>query len=98
MANITEDVNYTKVAYEQYRRWRIVREPLLAKLDIAYMKALETNNKTEQQKVIGQKNMLRNVTQYDFSLYHVTVEEAMAYWPTDILGPRPPEFDVPDPQ
>ena len=98
MANITEDINYHKVVYEQYRRWRIVRQPLLAELDVDYMKALETNDKKEQQRVIGLKHRLRNITQYDFSLYHATVEEAMAYWPTDILGTRPPEFDVPDPQ
>ena len=97
MANITQHINYPKVVYEQYRRWRIARIPLLAKLDISYMRALENNDKTLQREIIVQKNFLRNITQYDFSI-HDTVEEAMAYWPTHILGPRPSEFDLPDPQ
>jgi hypothetical protein len=92
MANITEHINYSKAVYEQHRRWRIVREPLLAKLDVAYMKALETNNKTEQREVIAQKNFLRNITDYDFSNYE-SIDEIISYWPTELLGSRPPEFD-----
>lgn len=97
MANITEHINYSKAVFEQYRRWRIVRVPLLAELDIRFMRALENNDKNLQRDIIAEKNFLRNITQYDFSNYE-SIDEIIDYWPTDILGPRPAEFDPVPPQ
>lgn len=41
---------------------RIRREPVLAKLDIDYQRALENNDKVTQQAIIEKKNILRNCT------------------------------------
>lgn len=41
---------------------RIIREPLLQKLDILFIKALEQDNQDYKNKIINYKNMLRNIT------------------------------------
>ena len=94
MANITEDINYPKVVYEQYRRWRIVRAPLLAALDIDFLRALETDDAVKKAEIVSKKTELRNITTYDFSNAE-TLEEISATWP-ECLGERPDELkDIP---
>jgi len=46
----------------QLNLWREFRKPLLEKLDIAFTKALETNDTTAMQEVSANKQALRDVT------------------------------------
>lgn len=92
MSNITDDINYSKAVWEQLRRWRIVRKPLLATLDIEFMKALEQDDNAKKAAVIQQKEELRNITNYDFTTA-TSVESIFEIWPT-ILGEIPEEFCV----
>jgi hypothetical protein len=90
MASITEDINYPKAVWEQLRRWRIVRAPLLAQLDIAYLRALETNDLETMASIVTQKNILRNITDYDFSQVR-SIDSILTIWP-ECLGSIPDEF------
>jgi len=92
MSNITKDVNYPKVVWEQLRRWRIVRNSLLAKLDIEVIRALEVNDKTKLKEVADLKAQLRDVTDYDFSQVE-KLEDILVIWP-ECLGEPPEEFKV----
>jgi hypothetical protein len=94
MANITEDINYPKVVWEQLRRWRVVRAPLLTALDVEFLRALETDDVIKKAEVISKKTELRDITNYDFS--NVTeLGEISAIWP-ECLGTRPDELkDIP---
>jgi hypothetical protein len=56
-------VNIEKAKNIQRDYWRKLRKPKLESLDLAYMKALETNNTVLQADIVSQKNALRNVTQ-----------------------------------
>ena len=93
MADITQDINYPKIVWEQLRRWRIVRAPLLAQLDIDMLRAYEDDSDTLKNQTKEKKQMLRDITKYDFS-QHSTVKEVIEYWHTELLGPRPPEFEI----
>lgn len=94
MANITEDINYSKVVWEQLRRWRIVRAPLLASLDVEFLRALETDDAVKKADIISKKVELRDITNYDFS-NATDLDEISATWPA-CLGNRPEEFkDIP---
>ena len=54
---------YMVKAREIFRQGlRIRREPVLAKLDIEYQRALEAGNKTLQQEIVAKKNILRDCT------------------------------------
>ena len=90
MADITQDINYDKVVWEQLRRWRVARAPLLADLDIQWIRAMETNNIEEVEEIIEKKNQLRNITNYDFSGVN-TLDDILKVWPS-ILGVQPDEF------
>jgi hypothetical protein len=83
MSNITDDINYPKYVWEQLRRWRIARKPLLEALDIEFLRALETNDQNKIQDIISQKNQLRDITKYDFSTVE-SPEKILDVWP-DIL-------------
>jgi hypothetical protein len=63
-------------------KWREARKPLLATLDIEFMKAVESNDVEKQAEIASQKQALRDVTQTE--IVGNTPEEIKSVWP-DIL-------------
>jgi uncharacterized protein (DUF2267 family) len=61
-------------------KWREARKPLLASLDIEFMKAVETGNSEKQAEIATQKQALRDVTQTEIA--GNTPEEIKAVWPS----------------
>lgn len=61
------------------------RKKRLSELDIEFMKALETNNTTQQSEIANQKNILRDfpetITENSFS----TLDELRSLWPSEVL-------------
>ena len=64
-------------------KWREARKPLLASLDIEFMKAVETGDSSKQAEIAAQKQALRDVTQTPIP--GTTPEEIKAVWPS-VLG------------
>jgi len=60
-------------------KWRAARKPLLASLDIEFMKAVETNNSPKQAEIASKKQELRDVT--NTPIPGTTPEEIKAVWP-----------------
>jgi uncharacterized protein (DUF2267 family) len=63
-------------------KWREARKPLLASLDIEFMKAVESANTERQAEIASKKQALRDVTQTE--IVGNTPEEIKSVWP-DIL-------------
>jgi len=63
-------------------KWREARKPLLATLDIEFMKAVETADTEKQAEIASKKQALRDVTQTE--IVGNTPEEIKSVWP-DIL-------------
>lgn len=68
-----------KIRLEQYRKARV---PLLEKLDIEFMRAVETKNDLLQQEIAQKKQALRDITLIDLPN---TLEGIKNVWP-DILN------------
>jgi len=64
-------------------KWREARKPLLASLDIEFMKAVETADTAKQAEIALKKQALRDVTQTE--IVGNTPEEIKAVWPS-VLG------------
>jgi hypothetical protein len=60
-------------------KWREARKPLLASLDVEFMKAVETGNSTKQAEIASKKQALRDVT--STPIPGTTPEEIKAVWP-----------------
>ena len=60
-------------------KWREARKPLLASLDIEFMKAVESADTDKQAEIATQKQALRDVTQTEIN--GNTPEEIKAVWP-----------------
>lgn len=58
----TIDVDLTKAKSIKLDQFRILRAPLLAKLDIQFQRALEEANETKKADIINSKQILRDVT------------------------------------
>lgn len=67
-------------------KWRDARKPLLASLDIEFMKAVEAGDSAKQAEIAAKKQELRDVTQTDIS--GNSPEEIKAVWPS-VLGEKP---------
>jgi hypothetical protein len=67
---------------------RYKRTKLFPSLDIEYMLALESGNQSKIQEVIAKKEVLRNITQIDFSNV-ITPNDLKEKWPNSILGDGP---------
>jgi len=63
-------------------KWREARKPLLATLDIEFMKAVELADTEKQAEIAAKKQALRDVTQTE--IVGNTPEEIKSVWP-DIL-------------
>ena len=61
-------------------KWREARKPLLASLDIEFMKAVESADTDKQAEIASQKQALRDVTQTE--IVGNTPEEIKAVWPS----------------
>ena len=60
-------------------KWREARKPLLASLDIEFMKAVESADTTKQAEIALKKQELRDVT--NTPIPGTTPEEIKAVWP-----------------
>ena len=61
-------------------KWREARKPLLASLDIEFMKAVETADADKQAEIASKKQALRDVTLIE--IVGNTPEEIKAVWPS----------------
>jgi hypothetical protein len=61
-------------------KWREARKPLLASLDIEFMKAVESSDTTKQAEIASKKQALRDVTQTE--IVGNTPEEIKSVWPS----------------
>jgi len=61
-------------------KWRAARKPLLASLDIEFMKAVESADTAKQTEIASKKQALRDVTQTE--IVGNTPEEIKAVWPS----------------
>ena len=61
-------------------KWRETRKPLLASLDIEFMKAVESADAAKQAEIASKKQALRDVTQTE--IVGNTPEEIKAVWPS----------------
>jgi len=75
-------VNPTKAKAIWKDKWREARKPLLASLDIEFMRAVELADSEKQAEIASKKQALRDVTQTE--IVGNTPEEIKSVWP-DIL-------------
>jgi len=61
-------------------KWREARKPILASLDIEFMKAVESADTAKQAEIAAQKQALRDMTQTE--IVGNTPEEIKAVWPS----------------
>ena len=61
-------------------KWREARKPLLASLDIEFIKAVESADTDKQAEIASKKQALRDVTQTEIA--GNTPEEIKAVWPS----------------
>ena len=86
-------INIDKAKEIQKDKMREVRKPLLEKLDVDFVRALELGTGTEEIK--SQKQALRDVTNLvtETEITGTTVDEVTtelkAIWDEDLLGPKP---------
>jgi hypothetical protein len=78
-------VDITKAKEVWLNKFRKARNPLLAALDIDFMKAVEINNTSLQNEIASKKQILRDITLIDLPN---TTEEIKNIWP-EILGQNP---------
>jgi hypothetical protein len=64
---------------------RVARQPLLDNLDVEFMRAVESQDKTAQTRIASQKQTLRDVTTTDLSAAS-TPEQLKAIWPEALNG------------
>jgi len=60
--NAEIEVNFTKAKEIQKNKWRYLRVEILNKLDIEFMRAIETRDTLKQDLIKSQKQALRDVT------------------------------------
>lgn len=79
------EINYELAKEIQKNKWREARAQILAKLDIEFVRALETSNVTLIRQITEQKNILRDITNTPLP---DDLEDIKNTWP-EILGPKP---------
>ena len=86
-------INLDKAKEIQKDKLRAVRKPLLEKLDVDFVRALELGGDTAS--IAAQKQALRDVTSLvtEAEITGTTVDEITtelkAIWDEDLLGPKP---------
>lgn len=81
--SITVDMPQAREIHRDYLRK--LREPKLAALDIEYMRALETGNIAEQERIAAEKQLLRDATAFPAIDAATTPEELKAAIPPVLL-------------
>lgn len=81
---VTVKVNMPKARVLHMDRIRGPRNEALAKLDVDFMRALEAGDATEQQRVVTQKQILRDIPQTFDLEKHKTPEALRKAWPTEL--------------
>ena len=66
----------------QKNKFRIARKPILEKLDIEYMRALENNNVVKQQEIASMKQQLRDITDIPLPEDLVSIKNT---WPSILV-------------
>jgi len=79
---LTIDLNIARVI--QKDRWRAARAPLLAQLDLDYIRAMETSNTSEMAAVVSKKQALRDITGIDLSGI-TTADGIESFWPEILI-------------
>ena len=74
LSNSTVTVNLTKAKDIAKSKLRIEREPVLAALDVQFMRAVESGNTTQQAAIAEQKDELRNITAHSSITGATTVD------------------------
>lgn len=77
---IVTNINKAKEVWKD--RLRLARNPILQKLDVDYMRALEQGLDTTD--IVAKKQQLRDITENEQLLSAQSVEEIKSFWP-DIL-------------
>lgn len=67
-------------------KWREARKPLLASLDIEFMKAVELADTSKQAEIASKKQALRDVT--NTPILGTTPEEIKSVWPEVLNDPN----------
>jgi hypothetical protein len=80
LSNNIVSINFNKFKEIHKDKWREARKPLLASLDIEFMKAVETANTEKQAEIASKKQALRDVTQTE--IVGNTPEDIKAVWPS----------------
>ena len=79
-------VNLDKAKAIWKDKWREVRKPLLASLDIEFMKAVESADIEKQAEIASKKQELRDVT--NTPILGTTPEEIKSVWPEVLNDPN----------
>jgi hypothetical protein len=88
LTNIIEDIESAKCLFIKYIRE--ARTPILSKLDVDYMKALESGNQTIISQIANKKQQLRDLP--NINLTDVTsFSQFKNKWPVELLGEYPYE-------
>lgn len=61
-------INEIHVHNITYNKWRILREPILSRLDVEFIKAMETGNQILITEVVNKKNTLRDITKIELPI------------------------------
>jgi len=80
LSNNIVSIDFNKFKEIHKNKWREARKPLLASLDIEFMKAVESGDIAAQQAIAGAKQALRDVTLTPIE--GTTPEEIKAVWPS----------------
>ena len=84
---IVEDVTTAKDIFKD--KIRDVRKPLLEAQDVAYMKALETDDTSAKTTAVNKKTALRDAPAASAITNATTIAELKAAWDSDVLGTSP---------
>ena len=84
---IAEDMTKAKEIFKD--KIREVRKPLLEAQDVAYMKALEADNSSDQTTAKNKKKALRDAPAASAISNADTITKLKAAWDTDTLGTSP---------
>lgn len=80
-------VNMNKAKDIWRDKWRNARNPLLADLDVEFMRAVESGDTAKQTEVATKKQELRDVTSTDINNIE-TADHLKEIWP-ECLGDKP---------
>lgn len=84
---ISEDMTEAKNIFKE--KIREVREPLLKAEDVAYMKAMESDDATAKTAAANKKTSLRDAPAASAITNATTIAELKAAWDSDLLGTSP---------